>query len=111
MKRVIVSDREPAPDDPESDYFVVSGGAGHYHVSGETADRLIRQLTKPIPPRWLAFVDLHGSRVRVRSKGIDEIRERSTLQRQRERDFGRARRREAKEDRRPWEDDYDDWLW
>lgn len=96
---------EPGGDAPAEDYWEVTGGAGWFTVSAETAREVSRQLAAPLPSRWVRFTDLFGAEVRVRSKGIDCVRECSRSQRSAERGFRRARRDERKADGRPWEDD------
>jgi hypothetical protein len=90
---------------PESDYWVVEGDVGWFYVTRETAQRVARLLGCIIAPRWLAFVDLFGAEVRVRSRDIARIGECTGPQRSAKRSFQRARRREEKEARHPWEDD------
>lgn len=87
-----------------SDHFTIEGAAGFFYVTHDTAADVVRQLTRRWPPRWVGFVELHGARVRVRSRDNNCISE-TAHQRQLERDFTRALRRERKKDRRPWEDD------
>lgn len=94
------SDR-PSADD----YFVVCAGYACYEVSTSTAAEVLRLLSRRWPPRWIGFVDLYGARVRIRSRLITMIHESTTMHRQRERDFERARTLEEKADRRPWEED------
>jgi hypothetical protein len=59
-------------------------------------------------PRWIEFTDPSGSAVRIRTRLIECVRECTESQRAAAREFRRARRREDKAERRPWEDD-DDW--
>jgi len=96
-------------DEPEEDFWEVTGDAGWFYVSEATARRILGQLERQEPPRWLRFADLFGAEVRVRAEGIECVRECTRVQRGAERGFRRARRDEKKADRRPWEDD--DWMW
>jgi hypothetical protein len=98
----------PVPDRSNDDYFVIRVGFTCFQVSAATAAAVMAALARRWPPRWVGFVDLHGSRIRLRSHTIAMIYESSAVQRQHERDFERARRLEEKADRRPWEDDEDD---
>jgi hypothetical protein len=90
---------------PDDDYFEIRVGYTRYEVSARTAAAVMRDLSRWWPSRWVGFVDLHGARVRIRSRLITMIHESTALRRQRERDFDRARRLEEKADRRPWEDE------
>ena len=98
---------EPEEREPESDYWEVAGDSGWFYVTRETAREVARQLARLRPPRWLCFKDLFGSEVRVLSRDVARISECTAPQRDAGRGFRRARRREAKESRRPWEDDDD----
>lgn len=96
---------EPQGGTPDEDYWEVMGAAGWFTVTAETARKVMGQMDAPSPPRWLRFTDLFGAEIRVRTKGIDCVRECSLAQRSAERSFRRARREERKADGRPWEDD------
>lgn len=97
-------DEEPAPAD---DYFEVVCQSDVYYIARETAERISRLLGRRWPPRWIRFTDIWGADVRVPARSVLSLRESTVAQRQREREFRRARRCEDKADRRPWEDD--DW--
>ncbi|MGH7567132.1 MAG: hypothetical protein ACREK2_09905 [Gemmatimonadota bacterium] len=92
---------------PASEFFVVAAKMELFHVSRETAERLLAKLADGKPPRWLRFTDVHGSRVTLRGVLIEYVRECTESQRTAEREFDRARRRERKIDR-TWDDD--DWY-
>jgi hypothetical protein len=96
---------EPEQRQPEDDYFVVAYVFEDFYVTREVAERIVRELDAPTPPRWIRFTDVHGSYVTVRSQRIDHVREWTAGQRQSARAFRRAREQEEKTDRRPWEDD------
>jgi len=83
---------------PPEEYFVLVAGRVGLRVSPETAAEVMRQVTRRFPPRWLAFVDVDGSRVRVRTSLVGQIIESTALQRQRMREFDRARIREEDSD-------------
>lgn len=89
----------------DDDYFVIRVSFIGYEVTATTAAEVMRQVSRRLPPRWVGFVDLHGARIRIRSRLITMIHESTATHRQRERDFERARRLEEKADRRPWEDE------
>jgi hypothetical protein len=69
------------------------------------ADRIERTLDRRDVPTWLRFTDWSGSRVRIRAAQIRSIVEHTPTQRATDRKLDRALEREAKADRRPWEDD------
>jgi len=83
---------------PPEDFFVVVAGRVGIRVSPETAAEVMRKIARRFPPRWLAFVDLDGSRVRVRTSLVGQILESTALQRQRWREFDRARTAEETAD-------------
>lgn len=83
---------------PPEEFFVVLAGRFGVLVSPETAAEVMRKVTRRFPPRWLAFVDLDGSRVRVRTSLVGQVVESTALQRQRQREFERARMLEATAD-------------
>lgn len=96
---------EPEEERLFGDFWVVYGESGMFYVSAETAWEVARRLERWWPPRWITFVDLAGSRVRLRDRDVQAIYESTELHRTRERSFHRARRLEEKADRRPWEED------
>lgn len=88
------------PDGPErygtGDYFAVVGEDFAYVVSGEMV-RFIESVMDRWPrPGWVTFVDLHGSRIRVRTRLITQISQHSADQRAAERAFYRDLRQEQK---------------
>jgi hypothetical protein len=76
-----------------------------FFVTRTSAGRILRDLDASPMPRWVRFVDLHGSRVCLRSELIQFVFESTAAQRSSERHFERALDREEKADRRTWEDD------
>lgn len=84
------------------------GSADHYFEVGTDRDcwgvsvamaRFIESCLDAEPvPEWVTFVDLHGSRVRVRTKEIRSLSELSPDQRAASRAFGRRLQRERKAD-------------
>jgi hypothetical protein len=98
--------QQPERRPPEGDYFeVLARQDSFFYVTRAVAESLLRELAVERPRRWIRFRDLTGASVCVRSHLIEHVRERTAAQRESEREFWRARRQEAKEDRRPWEDD------
>lgn len=98
-------EKEPE-ETPEGDFWEVSGESGFFYVSEDTARRILGELGRRPPPRWLRFTDLFGSEVRVLSRHVHLVEESTEAQRARARRFRRARRDEERADRRPWEDDW-----
>jgi hypothetical protein len=94
--------RQEGPD--SGDYFVVSTADGWYYVDYATAARLSRQLDRRWTPAWVKFVDLSGSRVWLRSRIVESIRESTGRFRAADREFHYRRRKEDRDDRR-WDDD------
>ena len=95
------------PDErvPVDDYYVIVCGYQRFSVTRETADRILRDLDATTLPRWVRFIDVHGSRFCLRSRLIHFVFESTADQRASEREFERARDLEEKADKRPWEDD------
>ena len=95
-------------EDPEEeeygDFFVVAGEFGAACVTRETAERIERVVDRQDVPAWITFNDRAGSRLRVRTALIRSIGESTFAQRAADRRIERARQREEKEDRRPWDD-------
>jgi len=96
-----VEDEEP----PYGDFVVVSGPFGSLCVTRDVARDIERVLDRRWRPRWVVFRDRVGSRVRVRTNEIRLVVESTAAQRAGDRRLDRARRKEEKADRRPWEDD------
>lgn len=97
---------EEAPDDEFGDFFVVAGEFGAACVTRETAHRVEAILNRWWwVPTWIVFEDRVGSRLCVRTRLIRSIGESTAAQRAADRRLERAREREEKSDRRPWEDD------
>ena len=86
------------------DYFIVSGDCGTWLVSTEMA-RFIESILDARPrARWVKFVDLAGSRIRVRTRKIESICQCTAEQRAADRALSSALKRERKADR-TWEED------
>ena len=94
----------PAPE-PKDDFYVIVIRYTHFVVSRDTAMMIEVALDEDLPPRWVEFCDLSGSRHRVLTEQITRVSESTADQRAADRAFDRARRLEEKQDRRPWEDD------
>jgi hypothetical protein len=89
---------------PAGDYWEVTCQYTTYYVDAATAARIVRAVTRVVPPRWLAFADVTGARVHVRSGRVECVSECTLAQRTAQRAFHKARRDEdGDEDRFPWE--------
>ena len=95
---------QPEPDS-EEDYFEVETHYDIFAVRRETAAEIERRLDSLPTPHWVAFRDLVGARHRILVAHVYRISESTPALRAACRAFHRARRLEAKADRRPWEDD------
>ncbi len=98
----LIPESQPAG---RADYWVVYGEFGSYRVSNATACEIVRALGRVWRPTWLCFSDLFGSRVRVRTRAVRGVYERSARQRKRHREHERLLEREATADRNAWEDE------
>jgi len=96
---------EPDEERLDGDFWVVYGEVWTYYVSAATAREVARRIGGWWTPRWVTFLDVSGSRIRMRTQDIRGIHESTELQRARVRAFQRARLREDNADRRPWEED------
>jgi hypothetical protein len=88
------SNRPPPP----GDYFVVCGKNWTYFVSTVMARTIERQLDRWWRLPWITFVDLSGSRIRVRSSAIEQIAQCTAEQRATDRAFYRSLQAEKKAD-------------
>jgi hypothetical protein len=106
MNRIRALYEPEGADEPMlGDYVIVYGRFGWARVTHQTAHAIERQLVRFWPPRWMVFNDCAGSRFRVRTRDILRMMESTVAQRANDRQLDRAERKEAKADRRPWEDD------
>jgi len=103
MNRVSEYFEEP-PEQEYGDFFVVAGENFWGAVTREEVARIEAQLDQRKAPKWLVFHDRSGSRYRVRTRLIRSIIESTAEQRKSDRRYEKAREREEKEDRRPWDD-------
>jgi hypothetical protein len=92
------------PQMPEVNHWIVETRSEYWFVSVDTARAIERALARLWCPRWLTFRDLSGGRRRLRTNTVECVSESTASQREYRRAFDRERRREEKEDRRPWED-------
>ena len=98
MDTLLRDGTEEPRDQGAADYYVVVGENCTWYVSTEMA-RFIEECIDSGTSQWVKFVDLIGSRVRLRTRKIDFIAQCTADQRVAERDFFRAMRRENKADR------------
>jgi len=83
-------------DAEAGDFFVVNTSEGTWYVSTEMARFIEACLDEPTVPEWIRFVDLAGSRIRLRSDQVSVLCQCTTEQRARERQFVRSLRRETR---------------
>ena len=69
----------------QHDFFVVIAGDCRFHVSTAMAAHIERVLGARWKSRWVTFVDLSGSRVRVRTDRITMVMQSTVDQRAAER--------------------------
>ncbi|MEP6574333.1 MAG: hypothetical protein ABJD11_16645 [Gemmatimonadota bacterium] len=99
-------DSEPEAVRPHAgDYFIVSGENSTWQVSTVMARHIETILDAEPRVVWVRFVDLSGSRVRLRTRQIEYICQSTVEQRAHDRDFSRTLTRERKTDRSWGEDD------
>ena len=108
INRLKKLDPDPENEEPARDFWEITAKYERFYVDRLTAERVLAELARVIPPRRIRFVDLFGSEVSARSREIGNVVESKAGQRASLRQFERARRDEWKAERRPWEDD--DWL-
>jgi hypothetical protein len=84
---------EPAevPSGP-GDYFVVETKDGWWYISTEMARFIDGELAATPIPEWVTFVDLSGSRIRLRTGRIDSLSQSTAEQRSANRAFQRSLR-------------------
>jgi len=78
------------------DFFVVNTSEGAWYVSTEMARFIEACLDEAKTPEWIRFVDLAGSRIRIRSDQVSALCQCTAEQRARERQFARSLRRETR---------------
>ncbi len=86
--------RERLP--PPSDWFMVAARDCHWKVSREMAAHIERALVEQPMPRWVVFVDVTGSRVRLRTTLIEFVEQSTADQRRLGRAVYAALKTEAK---------------
>ncbi len=104
MKRLREEEQDEPAKQVAGDYFVVSARSCSWVVSTEMARFIEACLDKRLGIKWLKFVDLHGSRVRLASRYVEYIHQSTTEARAADRRFQRELRQEQKQDRN-WDED------
>lgn len=104
MNKTKHEEEEHGRTGPAIDHFIVSCRSASFFVSTEMAAHIEACLDGRKPSKWIVFVDVIGSRVRVRRREIEYLLQSTSEQRAADRAYGRAMRQECKADRN-WEDD------
>jgi hypothetical protein len=92
-------ERVPAP----RDWFMVASRDCHWKVSREMAAHIERALQTEPMPRWVVFVDVTGSRVRLRTALVEFVEQCTADQRRIGRAIQAALKAESRE--QEWEKD------
>ena len=92
-------------EEPPADYWTVDTQCESFPVSREVAEAVERTLNEMPQTGWVIFTDLTGARHRLRARLVERVSESMATHRAARRAFYREREREAKADRKPWEDD------
>ena len=102
---VLQKSKEPA-EEPAGvgDYFVLDAQGSSWYISVEMARAVDRDLTTRPPPEWTVFVDLSGSRVRLRTRRIEHLVQSTADQRAAGWEFHR-RLKQERDANRPWDED------
>jgi hypothetical protein len=103
---VIVQESKEPLEEPAGvgDYFVLYAEGTSWYLSVEMARAVDRDLAASPLPGWTVFVDIAGSRIRVRTRRIEYLIQCSADQRAARREFHRRLRQERDADR-AWDED------
>jgi hypothetical protein len=101
MNRMSGVFEEPEEHARAPDYWEVRGRCGVSMVSAETAQKIIADLSRIWPPRWIRFRDLSGSEVMLPTRSIDWVWESKGAQRAFDRRMRRLLEAENDEEARP----------
>ena len=104
MSRLRQKEEQEAPRPIGVDHFVVSAKSATWYVSTEMARHIEACLDVEHHQILVSFVDLSGSRVRLRSVEVEYLAQSTADQRAAERAFHRALNRERKAER-GWRED------
>jgi hypothetical protein len=86
------------------DYFVLESEAGSWCISTAMARAVDAELATSPVPEWITFVDLAGSRIRLRTRRIESLTQCTAEQRSSRRAFNHQLNLERKAER-PWDED------
>src|SRR3954462_14150028 len=98
MTRLEETSQHGAAQPSAGDFFVVSADCSTWYVSTTMARFIEQELVRVPQPKWVAFVDLVGSRVLLSTRKIDCVYQSSAPQRQAERALLRLLKQERKSD-------------
>jgi hypothetical protein len=101
MSKIITRSEEPERPLPgPGDYFIVSTTDGFFYVSTAMARAIETALDRRWPrARWVTFVDLSGSRLRIRASTILGLFQSTAAQRAAMRSFERNQKVEIRTDK------------
>jgi hypothetical protein len=99
-------EEEEPPRAAGGDHFSLSARSATWCVSTEMA-RHVETCLEQGRPGWVSFVELTGSRVRLRTREIEYLAQSTLEQRASARALQRALNRERRQDRR-WSEDQDE---
>lgn len=96
---------EPDEEQPVArDYWIVRCYGGTYHVRAMVAESLQRTLRRRWLTRWVEFVDISGSLIRIRAAEVRGLIECTAQQRAIDRRHARFLEQEEKANEKPWEE-------
>jgi hypothetical protein len=104
VSRLKLGEEEEPGSGGLGDYFVVSTESWNWQVSTAMARHVEACLDADPRPSWVKFVDLTGSRIRIRTDKVEYISQCTAEQRATDRALVRLLRQERKADRN-WEED------
>jgi len=97
MEQVRQHEKNEEPRPAGADCFVLSARSATWYLSTAMARHVEQCLDGQAI--WLSFVDLNGSRVRLRTREVEYLHQSTAEQRAADRRFHRAMSRERKADR------------
>ncbi len=104
MEKVEQEGRSEAPQPLGVDHFVLDTRANCWNISTVMARHVERCLDADPRPFWITFVDLAGSRIRIRSQDVESLSQSTADQRAAARALCRGWTQERKADRN-WSDE------
>lgn len=102
----VLQESQESAEEPSGvgDYFVLDAEGSSWYLSVEMACAVDRDLTARPPPEWTVFVDLAGSRVRLRTRRIEHLVQSTADQRAAHREFHR-RLKQERDANRAWDEE------